>query len=339
MHLNLDPEYYFSPSVFSAERTRLFATTWQLLGPASRLVHPGDYVSEDIAGIKILAIRGEDGVLRAFRNVCRHRGAQLVDDGTGNCRTIRCPYHSWVYDQTGALKHTPWFGEDTEFELQRWPLEPVFIEQWRNLVFVSINPDQTLAEQLGGTMSALADVEIDQYYLEAEHRVTFDANWKVYTDNFVEGYHIPGIHPEFFACIDFEQFHTEAREGLVEMHAPPKEGLFYSGRWYWMWPNWTLSLFEGGMNTSRINPKSHERTELIYHFYFADMSDANGPTREEIVFKNLEVVQQDFRICEDTNQNYASGNYSPGPLSPRHERGVAYFQERYRSMIKTAKNQ
>ena len=333
VNLNLEPDYYFSPSVFSTERFGLFTTTWQLLGPVSRLAHPGDYVSEDIAGIKILAIRGDDGVLRAFRNVCRHRGAQLIGDGTGVCRTVRCPYHNWVYDHTGTLKHAPWFGEEQQFDLRQWSLQSISIEEWRNLVFVAINPDQTLVKQLSETVSTLAHVEFDQYRFDAEHRVSFTANWKVYTDNFVEGYHIPGIHPEFYASIDFEQFRTEARDGLVEMSAPPKKDLFYKGKWYWMWPNWTLSLFEGGMNTSRINPMGYNQSELIYHFYFADADQNNTQTREETIRKNLEVVRQDFRICEETHRNYENGNYSPGPLSPRHEQGVAYFQERYRSAI------
>ena len=161
-----------------------------------------------------------------------------------------------------------------------------------------------------------------------EERLVFDANWKIYTDNFVEGYHIPGIHPEFHAAIEFEQFETVARDGLVRMTAPPKDGLFYRGKWLWMWPNWTLSLFDGGMNTSRINPIDHQRTELIYNFYFADTSEARTPARDKTISDNLAVIREDFEVCTETQKNYQSGGYRPGPLSPRHEQGVAYFQGR-----------
>ncbi|MDP9138927.1 MAG: hypothetical protein M3N38_12275, partial [Pseudomonadota bacterium] len=148
-----------------------------------------------------------------------------------------------------------------------------------------------------------------------------------YTDNFVEGYHIPGIHPTFFAAIDFEQFKTTAHDGFVRMTAPPRGNLFYRGKWLWNWPNWTLSLFEGGMNTSRINPLDHQRTELIYHFYFADTSATARARQDDTISRNLAVIREDFGICLETHKNYESGSYAPGPLSPRHEQGVAYFQE------------
>ncbi|TMJ40034.1 MAG: hypothetical protein E6G87_03040 [Alphaproteobacteria bacterium] len=164
-------------------------------------------------------------------------------------------------------------------------------------------------------------------------RMVFDANWKIYTDNFVEGYHIPGVHPQFFAAINFEEFKTTAHDGLIRMTAPPRDGLFYRGKWLWMWPNWTLSLFDGGMNTSRINPLGVDRTELIYHFYFADISDARAKERDDLVARNLAIVREDFEICLETHKNYASGAYSPGPLSPRHEAGVAYFQDRIRHSL------
>ena len=138
----------------------------------------------------------------------------------------------------------------------------------------------------------------------------------------------PGIHPGFFQAIEFEHFETTAHDNLVRMTAPPREGLFYKGKWLWMWPNWTLSLFDGGMNTSRINPISENRTELIYNFYFADTSDAKAAAREDTIARNLAVIEEDFEICLETQKNYATGGYSPGPLSPRHEQGVAWFQNR-----------
>ena len=100
-----------------------------------------------------------------------------------------------------------------------------------------------------------------------------------------------------------------------------------------MWPNWTPSLFDGGMNTSRINPVSEGRTELIYHFYFADTSDARKDHRDDTISRNLAVVEEDFGICIETHKNYASGGYRPGPLSPRHEQGVAWFQDRIRKIL------
>ena len=94
-----------------------------------------------------------------------------------------------------------------------------------------------------------------------------------------------------------------------------------------MWPNWTLSLFNGGMNTSRINPIGRDKTELIYNFYFADLSKENEAKRNKVIADNLEVIHEEFEICNNTQRNYESGGYRPGPLSPRHKAGVAYFQK------------
>ena len=330
---NLHSSLYTDPAVFTREKQFIFHVDWQMIGPASRLSEAGDYVATEIAGAKIVAVCGKDGVLRAFRNVCRHRGARLFEEGEGRCNMIRCQYHNWVYDLDGSLRQAPWFGEDADFDMGDWSLEPISIARWRGLVFVAIAPSMPLEKQLGATVPELADEPIEEFRAVGEHRMVFDANWKIYTDNFVEGYHIPGIHPGFFQAIDFEHFETTAHDNLIRMTAPPREGLFYKGKWLWMWPNWTLSLFEGGMNTSRINPVSEGRTELVYHFYFADTSDATRAHREDTIARNLAVVEEDFGICIETHKNYASGGYRPGPLSPRHEQGVAWFQNRVSEML------
>ena len=332
--LNLDPTFYTTPGTFIDERDRIFAKTWQLLGPVSRLNERGAYTAAEIAGLKVFVLRGRDGALRGFRNVCRHRGARLLPEGNGRCGPIRCPYHNWAYDDEGRLLAAPWFGEDAVFRKEDWPLKPINVREWRGLVFVAIAPDRDLEHQLGDLITELADEPIESYQAVREERLAFDANWKIYTDNFVEGYHIPGIHPKFFAAIDFKQFSTTAHDGLVRMTAPPREGLFYRGKWLWMWPNWTLSLFAGGMNTSRINPLDHQRTELIYNFYFADPSDHSAI--EDTIARNLAVVREDFEICLETHKNYATGAYTAGPLSPRHEEGVRYFQDKVKESLAAA---
>ena len=236
-----DPAFYATPKSFMDERDRIFAKTWQLLGPVSRLSERGDYIAAEIAGLKVFVVTGRDGALRVFA-LCRHRGARLLPEGSGRCGPIRCPYHSWAYDDEGRLVAAPWFGEGSVFRKEDWPLKPIRVREWRGLVFAAVAPDTELEQQLGDLIPELADEPIETYQSVREERLTFDANWKIYTDNFVEGYHIPGIHPSFFAAIDFKQFSTTAHDGFVRMTAPPREGLFYRGKWLWMWPNWTLSL-------------------------------------------------------------------------------------------------
>ncbi len=325
-YLNLDPGLYVRPEVFQAERRAIFAQSWQLMGAASAVDQPGQYLAIDIAGTPVFAIRGRDGSLRGFKNVCRHRGAKLLADGTGQCGLIVCPYHKWSFADTGRLVQAPWYGKDPAIIPEDWPLEPVAIDSWRGLLFASLDPVETLAEQLGDLIPEVADEPLESYEATDLATVSFDANWKVYTDNFVEGYHIPGTHPGFYAAIDFEQFQTTAHKGMVKMTAPPREGLFYRGKWLWMWPNWTLSLFDGGFSVSRINPTSTDRTDQHYTFFFRPGTEAEARARS--VKGTLDVVKEDYTICVETHRNYAAGAYSAGPLSGRHEKGVRYFQER-----------
>lgn len=332
-HFNLDPRLYVTPDTLDRERRGIFWQSWQYVGPASDVADPGSYIAADIAGLGVIAIRGRDGILRGFKNVCRHRGARLLEPGTGKCGLIVCPYHKWSFADTGRLVQAPWYGKDPAIIPEDWPLEAISVDIWRGLVFVAIDPRESLVEQLGELVDELADEPLETYALADRAKVDFDANWKIYTDNFVEGYHIPGTHPSFFAAINFEEFATTAHRGYVRMTAPPKDGLFYRGKWLWMWPNWTLSLFQGGMNTSRINPLSVDRTEQLYCFHFADMSDAATAERRRTMEGTLAVVREDYEVCVTTHRNYAAGAYSAGPLSSRHEKGVHYFQERVRSSL------
>ena len=326
MQINLPPHLYTAPEIYDAERQAIFRRSWQMLGPAAQVAEPGRYLAVEIAGWKLFVLRGRDGVLRGFKNVCRHRGARLLEEGAGTCRVLRCPYHLWVYDDGGALRDAPWFGDDPGFRLADWPLDPVAVETWRGLLFAAIEPATSLIEQLGALPDELAEDPLEAFQATESRRFVMRSNWKTYTDNFVEGYHVPGIHPSFSKVIDFAGFVTEARRGFVHMSAPQRDGSIYGGKWLWMWPNWTLSTFPGGMNTSRIVPLGPGETELVYHFYFRDASEAAQAARTRTIEINSGIIREDFGICEHTQRNYASGAYRPGPLSPRHEAGVAYFQ-------------
>ncbi|MCK5922093.1 MAG: hypothetical protein KAG66_14215 [Methylococcales bacterium] len=256
-----------------------------------------------------------------------------MPEGQGNCKRIRCPYHSWVYGLDGSLERTPWFGDDPKFDPADWPLHEICVDVWRGLVFVALGTDCTLESQLAAVIGELALEPIETYQPVAQHRLVFDANWKIYTDNFVEGYHVPSIHPSFFEAIEFEQFETTVHDNMVRMSAPAQDELFYRGRWLWMWPNWTLSVFEGGMNTSRINPLGPARTELIYGFYFCDEKRIDESSCQEVIAQNLAVIEEDFEICVQTHKNYDSHGYVPGPLSRKQEAGVHWFQSKLSDLL------
>ena len=284
----------------------------------------------NVAGIDVFVIRSADGVLRGFLNQCRHRGAILLDAQQGCTHALRCPYHNWVYADTGALLRAPAFGP---IDVQQWPLHPIAVATWRGLVFAALDPIHDLETQTAPLDAEFANDSLEKFRPYRSERLVFEANWKIYTDNFVEGYHIPGIHPAFFEAIDFAHFKTVVLDGLVKMTAPVIAELFYEGRWYGMWPNWTLSLFGGGFSTSRINPLSSSRTELIHDFYFSDSPENTTEHRDQTIALNLDVIREDFSICADVHATYTSGTYEPGPLSSVHESGVDYFQRRYLDVL------
>jgi choline monooxygenase len=330
--LSLDPTWCVDPAIYEKERHAIFARTWQLLGPAAAVAEPGAYLAVSIAGWNLIVMRDRDNVLRGFHNVCRHRGAPLLSEGAGHCDVLRCRYHGWVYDGRGNLRKAPHFGEDPGFRLEDWPLTPIRVGVWRGLLWINVAEEGAdLEESLETLAREIDDQPLESYSAVRSVRFEMAANWKTYTDNFVEGYHVPGIHPSFDAAIDFSKFETVALDGVVRMTAPQKSGSIYTGKWLWGWPNWTLSTFSGGMNTSRIVPLGPESTELVYHFYFSDQVDP--VERDRIIETNCAIVREDFGICETAQRNLASGAYSPGPLSPRHERGVHYFQSRVRDAL------
>jgi choline monooxygenase len=295
---------------------------------------PGRYISSVIAGYRYFVVRGRDGALRGFHNVCPHRASLLLDEGRGQCDLLRCRYHGWVFDGEGRLRKAPDFGEADWFRLEDHGLAPIHVETWRGLVFFSLAASPPpLIEALGGLPHLLADYPIEHFAKCEEADFEMAANWKTYTDNFVEGYHVPGIHPAFNAAIDFSRFETTCDRNVVIMRAPQKDQSIYGGLWLWIWPNFTLSVYPTGMNTSRIVPVGPDRTRLYYNFYFADTGEAGAPARRRTVETNCAIVREDFGICEAAQDNLRAGVFDRGPLSPRHERGVGYFHDLIREAV------
>ena len=329
--LNLDGSYYGDPAIYAAEREAIFRRSWQLLGAESALAASGSYLAADLAGSGIFVIRGADGTLRGFQNVCRHRGSWLLEPGTGQCATIRCPFHRWEYNDCGQLIDTPWFDEPTPFDLQQWPLAPIAVQAWRGLIFVAIAPDTSLSEQLGDLPGELQDTPLESFTLVAGETLSANLNWKTYLDQFVEYYHTPSVHvPD--KRVGIENYTAIPLRGMMRMDSPPGAS-FFGGRWLWAWPNWTLSVFPGGMKTSRVNPVSAERIDVHFQYFFSDLGAASEATRARVINATSSIFAEDIRACERAQANYSSGDYRPGPLHERHERAVAYFQRRVREAL------
>jgi choline monooxygenase len=334
LRFGLPAAWYHRPDIYERERQAVFRREWIWLGRADQLRSPGDYVAIEFAGWRLFAVRDRDGELRAFHNVCRHRGAPLVDDGAGRCDVLRCRYHGWTYDTSGRLRATPHFGEAVDFDKRSFGLFPIRVAAWRGFVFVNLDDDPlSLEDGLGDLVAEVAPYPLEDYRFIHEETFEMACNWKVYTDNFVEGYHIPGIHPAFNAVIEFDKFAAEGRNRAVIMKAPQKGGAFYGGTWLWRYPNMTLSTFPGGMNISRIVPLGPRRVRQYYNFLFADTSPEAVARHRTTIERNCEIIRQDFAICESTQANLEAGVFSQGPLSPRHEQGVYYYHHLLRRAL------
>ncbi len=323
---------YHDADWYTAERHAVFAAEWQLAGFRTHLQQPGDFVTHELAGWNVVVVVDGDGDLRAFHNVCRHRAGPICTAAEGHATALVCGYHGWVYALDGRLQRARDFGRDLDPD--EFGLAPVAVAEWRGFVFVRLTTDgPDLTDALGTLPARCADQPIDT--LTYSHRLvhTVDANWKAYTDNYGEGYHVPLVHPGLHRQIDAREYHVTVHDGWAEHTAPARDGAIATGVWLWRYPNLGLNLSTEGMNVERWLPDGPRRTRIIYDFFFADVSPATALARREVERFGIEVLDEDRRICETVQRNLESGAYDVGRLSPRHEAGVLAFQQRVRAAV------
>ncbi len=316
---------YTDPEWYGRERHAVFASTWQLAGFRTHLQRPGDYLTHTFTGFRVLVVLNADGDLRAFHNVCRHRAGPLATEPTGHCQAIVCGYHGWSYDLDGGLTRTRDFGDASQFDPGGFGLFPVAVAEWRGFVFVRIAPDGPgLIDALGGFTDRCANQPIESLTYSRRLTHTIDANWKTYTDNYGEGYHIPFVHPGLHAQIKTSEYRVEVGDGFTEHRVPTRDGAIAAGVWLWRFPNLALNIYPEGMNVERWLPDGPGSTTVIYDCFVAD--PAATEANEEIVRLGIAVLEEDRAICELVQANLESGVYEQGRLSPRHENGVHAFQ-------------
>src|SRR5688500_9974883 len=187
--------WYTDKDLYDLEIKSVFSNSWQLAARLDQVVQPGQYVTTDVAGEPIVVVRGNDGVLRGFFNVCRHHAAAVMTEPQGKASQLRCPYHGWTYSLEGELKGTPDFSGVCDFDRAQNGLVPLELTEWENWIFVKINRDPAmslsdfLSEDLIAQTSALQLTDL--HWFERRH-YHFDCNWKVFVDNYLDGgYHVP----------------------------------------------------------------------------------------------------------------------------------------------------
>ena len=214
--------WYTDPYFHGFDRDTLFADAWQYVGHVSQLAEPGDYLSATIADNPVVVIRTAEGDVRAFYNVCRHRGGPLVTERCGTARMLQCQYHGWTYRLDGSLRGVPRFDRTELFDKRDYGLVPIRLATWQGLLFVHLGdaPDPSLATLLDGIANRIAPIRLDG--LPFYERITYDVacNWKVYVDNYLEGYHLPLVHPELCNVLDYRAYQTETFRYYSLQHSP-----------------------------------------------------------------------------------------------------------------------
>jgi choline monooxygenase len=330
--------WYLDPNMLSYEQERVFGRTWQLVGRVDQLRQPGDFFTCTVVDEPLVVTRAGDGKLYAFYNVCRHR-AGPVAQGAGHRKTLQCLYHGWTYDLDGTLRTTPEFDGVRCFDKAANGLVPVRVDSWGPFIFVNLDPSApSLAETLGKIPAETRHMPLDQmgFYKRVDYELK--CNWKVYVDNYLEGYHIPLAHPGLFKEIDYNAYRVETERYYSKQYAPIRhnpESLYQrhleagatpQALYYWVFPNLMLNIYPDNLQINIILPLGHDRTLTIFEWYVlhADRPEVNDEFAASFAFSDL-VQREDIEICEAVQQGLKSRSYDVGRFSVLRENGVHHF--------------
>jgi choline monooxygenase len=331
----LPARLYCDPVNFAEEQRRIFQRHWILVAHHGQLTEPGRFVTAEIAGRPVFVLRGRDGELRGFHNVCRHRASPLLLEASGQCSVLRCPYHGWLYDQTGALRKAPGF-EEVALDAEQWGLWPVRVECWNGLVFACLDDNAPpLTDWLGDIVPLAAQypsIETLRYFGETLHVAPTD--WKAYGDNSCEGYHLSHVHRELSALLVRENTRIEPVENgqfvrfdvaydLGDGAAPTP------GVWIYKFPATLMVLSTRSATIDQVTALEAGRMRI---FRWLWLSPERNDGEAALGFADS-VLREDMAISNLIQRNLAAGIYDHGVLSPEREPGTIAFQRWYREAM------
>ena len=337
---------YSDPALPGRERERIFAHAWQYVGHLGELGEGAGYFAGRVGDIPVVVTRDRDGVLRAFLNVCRHRGSVLAA-GAAARETLQCSYHAWTYGLDGALVAAPRSNREPGFDCGDIALRPASVGVWGPLVFANPDPEAApLAEVLGDLpeLVSAAGVEVDELQHHGRAESVVDANWKLVAENFLECYHCAVAHPGFSALVDVspEAYELASGDAFSSQFGPVREngkGLDIEGevtrsQFHFLWPNTMINIFPGRMNFSigPVLPAGAERTERFLDYFF-------GPEVEQTWISELlqfdgQVGAEDKVLVENVQRGVATGLIERGRLLPESERLIGDFQQRVQNALR-----
>ena len=330
--------WYTDERIATLEHKTVFSRTWQAVGRVDQVANPGDYLTANIAGEPIVVVRAQDGVLRAFFNVCRHHAAAVMTEPCGHATILRCPYHGWSYGLDGSLKGVPEFGGVCNFENAKNGLVPVYVDTWENFVFVHLDaPVLSLGDFLGTIAPRMAPLNISRLGFFERKTYTLNCNWKVFVDNYLDGgYHVPHLHKALNSVLDYTQYTIEndvryslQSSPMVANHEDAATGATRTGDrayYYWLYPNFMINCYEGYMDTNLVLPLDTDHCMIIFDFYFADVTtEAGKKYNAQSIAVGDRVQDEDVGICESVQRGLKSRTYGAGHLSVRRECGEHLF--------------
>lgn len=341
----LPARWYTDPRFLELEKRKIFWKTWQPVGRAELVARIGDFFACDVVGEPLAVTRGKDERLRAFYNVCRHRGAQVAI-GKGNRKSLQCGYHGWTYGLDGQLLAAPEFDGVQNWRKDDVCLPQVRVEEWGPFIFVNLDDDAPSFQEVYGDMIAeiaRKGFEIQPMRMVERRDYYINCNWKVYIDNYLEGYHVPIAHPGLFRELDYDQYRVDTYRYHSAQYAPirPADAADIPGRdrryirteaeaqalYFWMFPNVMLNIYPDNLQLNIILPLGHDKTLTIFEWYFVEPGTGAGweSMQQGIAFSD-QIQQEDIALCEMVQQGLQSRSYHQGRFSVLRENGVHHFQ-------------
>ena len=327
---SLAANYYTDPTIFTQEMSGLLTRTWQYAGHVSQIQSPGDYFSFDIAGQNLFAIRGRDGEIRVFYNVCQHRAHELVN-GTGNCKVVVCPYHAWTYELTGELRSGPNIKSVPGFDRSGICLTEARAELFCGFIFVNLDPDaKPMADWFPGVEDELRAFvpQIDDLQPLEWVEVAEKCNWKVSVENYCECYHCALNHPTFATGVvkpetyDIQPQgyclrHTTECQNLDQMSYPidldANEHAGDYSSWY-LWPMFSFQVYPGNVLNTYHWRAVDVGNVLLWRGWYTVGGAESGVVRQLAVQDRKTTVEEDIHLVESVQRGLGSRGYRPGPL-------------------------
>jgi Rieske 2Fe-2S family protein len=343
LSMTLPARYYTDPAVFQDELERFYFGRWICAGRTERIPNPGDYYLVELAGESVIVARAADGPIRAFFNVCRHRGTRMCTVAEGSLEgRIQCPYHGWTYGLDGALIGAPHMDQPG-FSRADYPLKAVAAETWEGHIFLNFAAaPRALAAQLGELPEKFAAWRMAE--LRLHRRIVYDvkANWKLIVANYNECLHCPLVHPILNKLTDYLGADNQAPSpdyiGGAMGFRGAAETMSFGGvrrrdylpglsqeqrkmvNYYAIYPNMLLSLHPDYMMVHTLWPRAADRTGIVceWHFHPDEMAKTGFEGDDAVEFWD-HVNREDWAISELSQLGIASRGYTPGPYSRREE--------------------